>query len=169
MLSSQSTLLDMDKKQVVAAFIEQLESDLMAMKQAAKATHEAATNEESKPENEYDTRALEASYLAGAQAQRAGEIDETLSYFRTTDFKELSPKDPIQATALVVVKINGKTNNLLVMPKGGGVSIDFEGHHVQIVTPQSSLGQAVLGAHQGEEVEFEVAGRLRECEIISVH
>jgi hypothetical protein len=50
----------MNKAMLVEAICKQLEVDLEAMKVAAKATHDAATNEESTPENEYDTRALEA-------------------------------------------------------------------------------------------------------------
>ena len=91
----------MNKQKLVDIFIEQLEHDLIALKEAARATYEAATHEESKPENEYDTRGLEASYLAGAQAKRAGEIDEVLSLFRHLEFKSFGPQTPIAATALV--------------------------------------------------------------------
>src|SRR6185312_5069257 len=95
------------KKLLIEAFILQLETDLVAMKESARATHEAATHEESKPENEYDTRGLEAAYLAGAQAKRAGEIDEVLALFKTMSFKAFQPKDPVQAGALVDVELDG--------------------------------------------------------------
>jgi hypothetical protein len=158
----------MTKKDLVAAFIAQLENDLMAMKTAARAAHDAATNEESKPENEYDTRALEASYLAGAQAQRAAEIDEVLALFRNTPFKEFKPDEKIQATALVDVELDGHKNRLLMMPKGGGVKLPVDGVMVQIVTPQSSLGEALLGLKAGDTAEFEVGPKVRECEVLAV-
>ena len=66
----------MDKRKIIEAIRRQLEKDLNVLKEAALIAYEAATNEESKPENEYDTRALEASYIAGAQAKRAGELEE---------------------------------------------------------------------------------------------
>lgn len=158
----------MTKKQLVLAFIEQLENDLMVMRAAARAAHEAATHEESKPENEYDTRGLEASYLAGAQAQRAAEIDEVLSLFRTLSFKDFAPNDAIQATALVEVELDGHKNRLLVMPKGGGVKLPVDGVMVQIVTPQSSLGEAILGLKAGDIAEFEVGPKVKECEVLAV-
>lgn len=159
----------MDKKKLIAAFVEQLENDLMAMKQAARAAHEAATHEESKPENEYDTRGLEASYLAGAQAKRAAEIDEALALFRNTSFKSFTGDDPIQATALVEVRLDDRqVNHLLLMPKGGGVKLDFEGNSIQVVTPKSSLGEALLGLHVGDVAEFEVGPKVRECEVIGI-
>lgn len=138
------------------------------MKEAARAAHEAATHEESKPENEYDTRGLEASYLAGAQAKRALEIEEVLSLFKNSSFKDFAPADKIQSTALVEVDLDGKQNLLLLMPKGGGVRLSFEGRSVQIVTPQSSLGEILLGLKVGETAEFEVGSKLRECEVLSI-
>ncbi|MGE4130769.1 MAG: hypothetical protein AB7F86_03980 [Bdellovibrionales bacterium] len=142
--------------------------ELEALTAAAKATYEAATHEESKPENEYDTRGLEASYLAGAQAKRVSEIREVLSQFKTLEFKDFGPGDRVLATALVEVSIDGKNNSLLFMPKGGGVSLQLEGKTIQIVTPHSLLGEAILGAKVGDEVEYEVADRVHECKILGI-
>jgi len=156
------------KKLLIEAFILQLETDLVAMKESARANHEAATHEESKAENEYDTRGLEAAYLAGAQAKRAGEIDEVLALFKTMSFKAFQPKDPVQAGALIAVEVDGKPSRLLMMPKGGAVRLQFQGENIQIVTPASSLGEALLGQRAGDTVEFEVGDQLRECELIAV-
>ncbi len=159
----------MDKQRLVAAFIALLESDLAAAKEAALATYEAATHEESRPENEYDTRGLEASYLAGAQAKRAGEIEEVLSLFRTMEFKGLLAGEPVQAGALVEVEANGRRSHLLLMPKGGGFSLGFAGQVVQIITPVSLLGEALVGLKEGEVAEIEINGAVREYEILAVH
>jgi len=153
---------------LIAAFIERLEQDLLMMKDAARATYEAATHEESKPENEYDTRGLEASYLASAQAKRAGEIDAALSQFHNLSFAEFNPQDPVRATALVQVGLDGKKNLVLLMPKGGGLSLQFDGQSVQIITPASSLGQALLGMKVGDVTEFEVGTKTRECEVLGI-
>src|SRR5689334_17213217 len=96
---------NLNKRNLILAIIEQLETDLSVVKQAALATLEAATHEESKPENEYDTRGLEASYLAGAQAKRVAEIDQALNIFRTTGLTDFGPKDPVQTTALVEIEL----------------------------------------------------------------
>lgn len=159
----------MNKQKLIAAFAELLENDLKAAKEAAMATHEAATHEESKPENEYDTRGLEASYLAGAQAKRAAEIEEVLTLFKTMDFKDLAPDEAVQAGALVEVESNKKKSYLLLMPKGGGFSLKFEGHPVQIITPVSVLGEAMVGLKEGEVAEIEINGAVREYEIVAVH
>ena len=69
----------MNKKQIIKSFEEQIAQALSVMTQAALHAHEAATHGESKAEDQYDTRGLEASYLAGAQSRRAMELEEALA------------------------------------------------------------------------------------------
>src|SRR5580700_8521586 len=125
----------MTKKDLVRAFTAHLEEELATLTAAAKATLEAATHEEAKPENEYDTRGLEASYLAGAQAKRAGELDEILSLFQHLPCRDFAEGEAISATALVEVQPlaerNPKKSFVFLMPKGGGFSLQFEGAAVQ--------------------------------------
>src|SRR5690606_28022446 len=85
------------KQEILAALRIQAEAELTQLKAAAAATHDAATNEESKPENQYDTRALEASYLADAQAKRVMEMEEVLHSLRSVQGKELDADAAIQA------------------------------------------------------------------------
>lgn len=158
----------MTKKYLVRVFTIHLQEELAALTAAAKATYEAATHEESKPENEYDTRGLEASYLAGAQAKRVGEIREVLNQFQNLEFKDFAPTDPVLSTALIELTIDGKKNTLLFMPKGGGVTLSIEGQSIQIVTPHSLLGEAILGAKVGDEVEYEAGKRVHVCEILGI-
>jgi hypothetical protein len=158
----------MNKKDLIAAFISYLEKEMALLKAAALATHDAATNEESRPENEYDTRALEASYLAGAQAKRVNEIDEVIVLFRTLKFKEFAPDDSIALTALVTIEMGGKQSQVLVMPKGGGINCQVLGKNIQIVTLGSVLGEAIMGLAAGDIADYEVGSHSRECKILSV-
>lgn len=161
-------LARMNKKELISVFIEHLEKELTILKEAARATAEAATNEESRPENEYDTRALEASYLAGAQSKRVVEVMEVLSLFKSISFKEFKPTDSVQATALVDVLLDGRKSRLLMMPKGGGVNLKVGSESVQIVTPTSTLGETILGMNVGDTAEYEVGPKVHECEIVSI-
>lgn len=163
----------MNKQKLVNFIIQQLENDLNSAIEAAKATYEAATHEESKPENEYDTRGLEASYLAGAQAKRVAEIEETLYIFKHTEMKSFAPKDTIAATALAKVKLLNNSKNqpisfALIMPKGGGLHLNFENHPIQVITPNSPLGEALVGMKAGEIASIEVGSQNREYEILEV-
>lgn len=158
----------MNKQKLIEHMISQLQEDLTAAIAAAKATYEAATHEESKPENEYDTRGLEASYLAGAQAKRVGEIEELLSICRHLEIKGFSKSDTVSATALLEVQLGSKKIFLFLLPKGGGHTMQFEGKSVQVITPTSPLGEALLGLKVGDFATVEMGPQTREYEIISI-
>jgi transcription elongation GreA/GreB family factor len=158
----------MDKKKLIQAIVSQLEADLVRLKDAARATYEAATHEESKPENEYDTRGLEASYLAGAQAQRVAEIEELIYIYKQIKTENFKAGQPIAATSLVEVKFKDKHSFVFIMPKGGGLTLSFEGKPIQTVTPSSPLGGALIGLSAGETATVETADQVREYEILSV-
>ncbi len=158
----------MEKRKIIESILAQLEVNLIAAKDSAKISREAATNEESKPENEYDTRALEASYLAGAQSRRVAEIEELISFFKFSPVKDFKATDKISATALVHVTLEGKKMFLFVMGKGGGLSFNCEGHNVQIVTPNSPLGEALLDLGAGDTAVVEIGDDDIEYDIISV-
>jgi hypothetical protein len=158
----------MNKKTLFQKVIDRLEKDREAMISAARATYEAATHEESEAEDQYDTRGLEASYLAGAQAQRVADLEQLILQYRFLTIEDLKETDPIRATALVELESSGKTLYCFLLPKGGGLHIEHEGHTVQIITPQSPLGEALLGRTAGESAAIEGGKSSKEYEIISV-
>jgi hypothetical protein len=158
----------MTKKEIIRIFTIQLQEEIEALISAAKATYEDATHEESKPENQYDTRAIEASYLAGAQAKRVGQIREILGQFQNLKFKTFTAADPLESTALVKVAIDGKINTLLLMPQGGGFTLRLEDKVIQIITPGSFLGEAIFGLKVGDEAEYEVGKQNHICKILGV-
>jgi hypothetical protein len=90
----------MTKPQLVTAIIARLESDLALFTAAARQTHAAATHEECQPDNKYDTTALEASYLAQGQANRAQEIRQGLEAYRAMELQEFDDDTPVRMSAL---------------------------------------------------------------------
>ncbi len=158
----------MDKKKLLAHIRAELEKDLLVLKESERATREAATHEENKPENEYDTRALEASYLAGAQSKRITDTEELLVLFKHAAPKSFTDKDPISATALIETELNGKSSYFFVMAKGGGVNVTFEGKKIQVITPSSPLGEALLGLKVGDTALLEQGDKTLEYDIISI-
>jgi hypothetical protein len=157
-----------NKQHLIEKIVAHLEKELVALKEAALATYEAATNEESKPENEYDTRGLEASYLAGAQAKRVGEVEELIFIYKDLKVRSFSPDEAIASTALAEVSLNGKRSWVFIMSKGGGTMLQVDGLAVQIVTPSSPLGEALLGLRVGDIAMVEAGDKVREYEILSL-
>lgn len=158
----------MDKKALVQLLIESVTKDLATLTQAALAAHEAATHAESKAEDQYDTRGLEASYLAGAQSRRAMELEETLALFRHVDVLPFNEKTPIASTALVELECDGKKSLYFMMPKGGGMTATLGGRSIQVVTPISPLGGALLGRRVGDQIEVEINRVIRDYDVTGV-
>lgn len=156
------------KRELLEAIVAELSRELDALTAAAKAAREAATHEESKPEDQYDTRGLEASYLAGAQAERAAQIQKMISQFRLMSPEEAPAGAPIALGSLVELVFSGRKSLYFLASQGGGVSVQVGGRTIQVLTPQAPLGEALLGRRSGDSVEVEVQGSEREYLIASV-
>lgn len=163
----------LDKQAIIDQIMAQLQADRETLERAAKATRDGATHEESAAEHRYDTRGLEASYLAGAQAKRAKEIETAHLAYQTLTPRNFTTHDPLAVTALIQLEGERGTRWYFLGPLAGGMKIDLEvdGETVQatILTPQSPLGQVIFGASEGDVVELERAGDAIEFEIISAY
>lgn len=142
----------MNKQHIFEQFKTELEKNLKLAVQAAQNTYQDATHEDSKAENKYDTRGLEASYLAGAQAKRVTELKEALTIITILKLRNFSEDTPIAITALVELQSSEKTMWIFLVPKGGGQNISFEGHTIQTVTPESPLGANLVGKNLDDEI-----------------
>ena len=158
----------MNKRKLLDLFIELIQSDLNKLTQSARAAHESAIHTESKAEDQYDTRGLEASYLAGAQSKRIIELDESINVYTHLNIQSFTSQSPIASTALIELKSNEKSFFYLLMPVGGGLKVEFENKIVHLITPQSPLGAALLGKKVGAQIELKIQNEFRDYDIVRV-
>lgn len=139
------------------------------MRKAAYDAADAATHAEAKPENDKDTRALEASYLAAGQAERVRALEAALKVLTGLELRDVGPTTPICASAVITLESDDGARTVFFMsPHGGGLKLDLDGAPVQVVTPQSPLGKALLGRVHGDTIELRGKSGLREMEIVDV-
>ncbi len=157
------------KKKLISRLITHVEGEMATMRKAALDAAEGATHAEAKPENDKDTRAIEASYLAAGQAERFRQLETSLKILICLDLLELSKSSPITSTAVVTLEDeDGALTRYLLLPSFGGVVLEHEGHKVQVVTPPSPLGTALLGKTQGDVIELRVKSGRKELTITDV-
>ncbi|MBS1151446.1 MAG: uncharacterized protein H6Q89_3144 [Myxococcaceae bacterium] len=157
------------KKKLIAALVKHVEAEMATMRKAALDAAEGATHAEAKPENDKDTRAIEASYLAAGQAERFRQLEASLKVLRGLELPELPKTAPIAATAVVTLEDeDGELTRFLMLPSFGGVVLEHEGQKVQVVTPPSPLGAALLGRTRGETIELRAKAGRRELTITDV-
>ena len=157
-----------DKRALIADLCAEISRSIAVLARAAGEAREAATHEESRPENDKDTRAIEAAYLAGAQAERARELSRTAAALTSLDLKAFGPGSTISSSALVELEHDGELSRYFLAPQGGGMRATAGGVSVQVITPQSALGRELLGKTAGDVIEVTVQGRRREYEIVGV-
>jgi hypothetical protein len=145
----------MKKKQaLVRKIIEALEAELERFAKAARASHAEATDPQSKAEHKYDTRGLEAAYLAGGQARKVAELEENIAQFQKLKLVEFTPQMPIDYGALVQVEMRGGTSWYFVGPKAGGLEVVHDKEEITVITPQSPLGEQLFEKMQGDKFKF---------------
>jgi hypothetical protein len=159
---------DVDKRALIAELRADIARAVLVLARAADDAREAATHEEAKPENDKDTRAVEAAYLAGAQAGRARDLTRTAASLGALDLRSFGAGEPISSSAIIELSHDGATQHYFLAPEGGGMRAVVGGVSVQVITPQSALGRELLGKTAGSEVEVTVQGRVRAYEIVRV-
>lgn len=159
----------MNKPFIFKLIIEQLETDLALLHNAAKTAHEASIHEENIPDNKYDTLSLEASYVAQGQANRAQEIKEALETYRLLKLQTFQDDTPIRLTALVSMEAeDGATRLVFIGPLEGGMKVSHRNREIIVITPGSPIGSALIGRTIGETVEIGSGASRKEFEIIEV-
>lgn len=157
----------MNKPALLAQIITALAAELDMLTKAALATHAEATDEENKAEDKYDTRGLEASYLAHGQSKAAEEAALAVTQFQGMSAKNISPGEPVSLGAFVVLE--GKTTNYyFIGPRAGGTEVEHEGNTVLVITPQSPLGRQLVGKKQGDLVQLDLGGKRSEFRLAAV-
>ena len=162
----------MDKTDLLQRIQEQLAHDLAVQFNAAKTAHEASTHEENIPDNKYETLALEASYVAQGQANRAQEIKRALETYKQLTLRRFDVDSTIGLTALVTLAgADGTTRTVFIGPLEGGMKIVYQQTETEIVviTPASPLGRDLIGKSAGDLVRIGTASNAREFEIVGIY
>ena len=158
----------MNKRALIEKIIAQLAEELESYARSARASQAEATDEQSKAENKYDTRGLEASYLAHGQSRQAAEVEEAIEQFHTLTLREFDGDDAIDLGALVEVDRGGKTARYFIGPRAGGTEVVHAGKAVLVITPQSPLGRQLMGARAGDRLQIDIGGSRDDCRVAAV-
>ncbi|MSP93447.1 MAG: transcription elongation factor GreAB [Myxococcales bacterium] len=152
----------MDKRALLTAIEATLRDQLAQLTAALAHAQAAAVDDEARAENQYDTRALEMSYLAAGQTERVEQVRRTLAQYHywhpETDLTEVRPG------ALVRLVGGHAPERVFLTPFGAGLRVIVGGVGVQVVATQAPLGAALLGKVVGDVVT--VAGR--DVEVVGI-
>ena len=137
----------MNKQQLRQDIVDTLKAELSSAMDAAQQAHDAATHEQSKAETQYDTLGLENAYLAQGLSRRIDELIQAISQLENWTIKDFTQDDDIYLGALLTLQAPSKPETLTVFMaiSGGGVVLKQGTSTIKVITPQTPLGQALLG------------------------
>jgi len=159
----------MDKTDLLRLIIEQLTHNLAVQFNAALMAHEASTHEENIPDNKYETLALEASYVAQGQANRAQEIKRALATYKQLTLRRFDDNSAIRLTALITLTSDDDTTRtVFIGPLEGGMKVVDHLTEIVVVTPESPLGRDLIGKTVGDRVRIGAGTGCKEFEIVRV-
>jgi transcription elongation GreA/GreB family factor len=158
----------MNKRALIQKIVAQLTSELGIYFRAAQNSRAEATHEQNKAESKYDTRGLEASYLARGQSRQAAELEAAIAEFQKLEVRQFAPGDGIDVGALVELQADGETSCYFIGPRAGGTEVVQDKKEILVITPQSPLGSQLMEKKQGERPQLVIAGRKQPARILAV-
>lgn len=157
----------MDKKIIIEKLLDQLNIELDKAKGAYETSKNLTQDSEFKAESKWDTRSIEAGYLAGAQKVRVDELEMDVKMIEELSEENHEKKDSIAIGSLVEIDLNGNTKKYFIAPTAGGTMINIEGEVLLVISVFSPIGNAVIDLSDGDTFELEMGGTNREYEVIS--
>ena len=127
----------MTKPALLAQIIARLQAELVMLTAAALATHAEATDEENKAEDKYDTRGLEASYLAHGQSKAAEDAALAVAQFQALAPRDFAADSPVSIGALVVLEGHDRSH-YFIGPRAGGRARCFNSSWAPSAAPSAS-------------------------------
>jgi hypothetical protein len=171
--------LIVDKKELLKQLLNHLQQEIDATLSAVNEAHALASHEQSKPENQYDTLALEAAYLAHGQSNRIAELQRQTMLLNHFEFIDFCDDSRTGVGALVCVEDeDSECQWLWLLPIAGGILLNANGSitdinegkslDVRTITPEAPLAKKLLGSYVGDEVVLNLGHKKKQFEIIEL-
>lgn len=154
------------KNALLDELLKKAREELVDLTRAALETKNFATDQEFKAESKYDTRALEASYLASAEAKRVEELKLEIQILEEVNLDHSARLEEISIGALVELLHGGQRMNYFLIPTAGGTMLKVRDVPVVVVSVFSPIGDALLGLKAKDEFEVETPKGPRTYEIL---
>jgi transcription elongation GreA/GreB family factor len=158
----------MNKRAIIQKIAAKLAGELEIYFRAAQFSRAEATHEQSRAESKYDTRGLEASYLARGQSKQAAEIEAAIAEFEKLATKRLDGNGTIDIGSLVELETGGERSYYFVGPRAGGTEVIHDRKEILVITPQSPLGEQLVGKKAGDAPQLKFGGETRAAKVVKV-
>ena len=132
------------KQLILDAVIQALETELGRQTQANAQSNAATTFSASNADKQRDTTGFESAFLARGYAMHCIDLAHRLEELKAMEVEDFSGQE-IDIGALAEVEMGGEDDSYLLLNCGGGIEVNVDGRKVTVITPESPLGQVLMG------------------------
>lgn len=147
-------MIPLDKKEVIDYVIKKLEEDVQTVQSSYERTRRESLDAPGAMQSQHDTSKKELSWLARGFAGRIEELTKSIDILRQLD---IPPQDHyVQLCSVVELEdiVSGTRVNYVILPAGGGKTLDYEGTDITILGFRAPVSQSILGKKQGDQVKI---------------
>lgn len=132
------------KRTVLDAIIKELEAELFRRNSANEQSSIGAMHSAPNAEKQRDTTGLEAAYLAHGYSMQCTTLTQQIEELKSLEVEDFSGQE-IDIGAVVEVEMNGAIDCYMLLHCGGGSEVNVDGRVITVITPESPLGEALMG------------------------
>jgi len=132
------------KRTILNAILKELETELVRQHSANEQSNRGAMHSAPNAEKQRDTTGLEAAYLAHGYAQHCTMLAKQIEELQSLEVEDFIGQE-IDVGALVEVEMDGETDLYMLLHCGGGCEVTVGDRLVTVITPESPLGEALMG------------------------
>ncbi len=106
--------------------------------------------------------------MARGQSKQAAEIQGAIAAFEKLEARKFGEAEPVDVGAFVELELDGEKVAYFIGPRAGGTEVTHDKQEVLVITPESPLGQQLMGKKQGDVLKLELANRPAKCKVTLV-
>lgn len=157
------------KKKFIAETLAYLAKELAQADAALNTTKDYSKSSDLKQEGKYDTRAIEAGYLVGAQKKRVEELKRDIAILSKIDEKVLKRSETIAVFNVVaLLDENDNLSYYFLCPTPAPSFFQMGAIKITPVTLESPLGQALVNLKAGDDFSVELGATEKEYLVESI-
>lgn len=141
------------KRQIIDAIIIKLKHEQARQHRANTCANDGARFSAANASKQRDTTGFEAAYLARGYAVQHQSLAHQIDELNGIDIEDFSGQE-IDIGALVEVELNEEPAFYFLLNCGGGSEIQMNGQTITVITPESPVGQALMGHFECEFFSF---------------
>jgi len=154
------------KAEIIRKILVHLKDELASLSTAANNAHLAAIDDQSVAETQYDTLAIEASYLAEGQSRRVQALKRSIAELKALPLKRCQQ---VRLGSLVQLSQDcGENHWFFIASAAAGFRCETNGQQITVITPQSPMGSVMMEKSVNDAIQLLIGNNQLDDDIAAI-